>query len=88
MGKRVQDKKPKRSMAAQAWIDENVADQKKRYRAIVREMDGLEPKRKKWYREFLKIVSTSGFNVNGDTKRVIPKNELPSEPKRKHKVVF
>jgi len=88
MAKRVQDKKPNRTKAAQAWIEENVAEQKKRYRAIVKEMDELEPKRRKWYKEFHKIITTRGFNVTGDMRRVIKKNELPVEPKRKHKVVF
>ena len=88
MAKRVQDKKPKRSKAAQQWISENFAEQKERYRAIVREMDALEPTRKKWYREFLKTIQTRGFNVTGDIRRKIPKDELPVEPKRKHKVVF
>jgi hypothetical protein len=88
MPQRVQDKKPKRSKAVQAWVDENVAEQKKRYRAIVKEMEELWPKRKKWYREFFGHLQTTGFNVNGDMKRIIKKNELPKEPRRKHKVVF
>ncbi len=33
--KRVQDLKPPRQPDAQAWIKENVAEQKKRYAAIV-----------------------------------------------------
>jgi hypothetical protein len=88
MPNRVQDKKPPRSKEALRWIDENVADQKKRHRAIVKEMDGLEPKRKKWYREFLECIQTEGFSVTGDIRRKIKKAELPTEPKRKHKVVF
>ena len=47
MAQRVQDKKPKRSKAAQAWIEENIAEQKIRYRAIVKEMEDLWPQRKK-----------------------------------------
>ncbi len=88
MVQRVQDKKPKRTKAVQAWVDENVADQKKRYKAIVKEMEGLWPKRNKWYREFLGHIQTTGFNVTGDVKRIIKKRELPKEPRRKHKVVF
>lgn len=88
MAKRVQDKKPKRSKSAQQWIAENFAEQKKRYRAIVEAMDDLEPQRKKWYQEFLKTIQTRGFNVTGDIRRKIPQDELPVEPKRKHKVVF
>jgi hypothetical protein len=88
MAQRVQDKKPRRSKAAQAWIEENVAEQKIRYRSIVKEMEDLWPQRKKWYKDFLQIIQTQGFNVDGDMRRKIPKDELPKEPKRKHKVVF
>ena len=88
MAKRVQDKKPKRTKAVQAWVDENVAEQKKRHRAIIKEMEELWPKRQRWYRDFLKIIQTRGFNVTGDVKRKITKAELPTEPKRKHRVVF
>jgi len=88
MSKRVQDMKPPRSDEANSWIRKNVADQKKRYRAIAKEMDGLAPTRAKWYRKFLKDVSTTGFNVTGDMKRVIKKSELPDQPKRKDRVVW
>ncbi|MGI9329276.1 MAG: hypothetical protein ACR2QB_01050 [Gammaproteobacteria bacterium] len=88
MAHRVQDKKPKRNKAAQSWIDDNVADQKVRYRAIVKEMEDLWPQRKKWYAEFLKVVQTRGFNMDGDILVKIPKKDVPKEPKRKHKVVF
>ena len=40
-------------------------------------MNDLAPKRAKWYKQFLKTVSTTGFNVTGDMKRVIKKSELP-----------
>jgi hypothetical protein len=88
MAQRVQDKKPKRSKTVQAWLDGNIAEQKARYRAIVKEMEDLWPKRTKWYKEFLRIIQDKGFNVDGDNRRKIPKNEIPKEPKRKHRVVF
>ena len=69
-------------------MEENVAEQKLRYKAIVKEMEELWPQRNKWYKEFLKIIQTRGFNVDGDMLRKIPKSELPKEPKRKHKVVY
>ena len=66
-----------------------IAEQKKRHRAIAKEInDVLAPQRVKWYKQFLKDISTTGFNVNGDTKRVIAKKDLPKPPKRKDKVVF
>jgi hypothetical protein len=88
MAKRVQDLKPARKADAQAWFKENVAEQKKRYAAIVKEMDELENDREKWYAEFLRIVSTRGWNVNGDQRMVVPASKLPKKPKGRSKVVF
>jgi hypothetical protein len=88
MSKRVQDMKPPRSDDSTSWIRRNVTEQKKRYRAIEKEMNDLAPTRAKWYKKFLKDVSTTGFNVTGDLKRVIKKSELPEQPKRKDKVVW
>ena len=88
MTKRVQDAKPARSKDTDAWFKENVAEQKKRYAAIVKEMDELAPKREKWVQEFLQIVQTKGFNANGDTRRVIKPSEIAKKPKGRHQVVF
>ena len=89
MAKRVQDVAPPRPTENVAWLKENVAEQKKRHRSIMKEMnDDIAAPRDKWYKQFLKDVSTTGFNVSGDMKRVIPKNELPKKPKRKDKVVY
>ncbi len=88
MAQRVQDKKPKRNKAAQAWMKENVAEQKKRWKAIFDEQEALWPKRRKWYAWFLKTIQTQGFNMDGDMRRKITKAELPKEPKRKHNVVY
>ena len=48
----------------------------------------VAPQRAKWYKQFLIDVSTTGFNVDGDMKRVIAKKDLPEQPKRKEKVVY
>lgn len=88
MAKRVQDVKPARKADAQAWFKENVADQKKRYAAIVKEMDSIERDREKWYAEFLRIIQTKGFNANGDQRVVIPAKLIPKKPKGRSKVVF
>jgi endonuclease V-like protein UPF0215 family len=88
MSKRVQDTKPPRSDEVKTWIRKNVSEQKRRHRAIAREMDELAPKRAKLYKTFLKTISTSGFNVTGDMKRIIKKTELPEQPKRKDRVVW
>jgi len=89
MSKRVQDTAPPRSTQNKAWLKENIAEQKKRHRAIMKEMnDDVAPQRAKWYKQFLKDVSTTGFNVDGDMKQVIEKKNLPKQPKRKEKVVY
>lgn len=88
MAKRVQDCKPPRKADAQAWFKENVAEQKKRYATIVKEMDELERDREKWYAEFLRIIQTRGFNVNGDQRVVIPAKLVPKKPKGRSRVVF
>lgn len=87
MAKRVQDVAPPRPDGNKAWLKENIAEQKKRHAAIKKEMNkDLAKTRAKWYKEFIKEVATTGFNVTGDMKRVIPKNELP-KPRKKDKVV-
>ncbi|MCC7258332.1 MAG: hypothetical protein IT486_08165 [Gammaproteobacteria bacterium] len=88
MAKRVQDVRPPRKPDAEKWLRENVTEQKKRYAAIVREMDGIEKERQRWYAEFLHIVSTRGWNVNGDQRMVVPVKDLPKRPKGRSKVVF
>jgi len=88
MTKRVQDTKPARKPEAQSWIKENLAEQRKRYAAIVKEQDELAPQREKWVEQFLQIIQTRGFNVSGDMKRVIKPGEIAKKPKGKHQVVF
>jgi hypothetical protein len=88
MAKRVQDTKPARKLEAQSWVKENLAEQKKRYAAIVKEQDELAPQREQWVEQFLQIIQTRGFNVSGDMKRVIKPSEIARKPKGKHQVVF
>ena len=88
MAKRVQDMKPPRPDNVLLWLKRNIAEQKNRYRVIAKEMNDLAPTRAKWYKQFLKDISTTGFNVNGDMKRVIKKSELPKQPKRKDRVTY
>ncbi len=89
MSKRVQDVAPPRPPENKAWLQKNIAEQKKRHRAIMKEINNdLAPQRAKWYKKFLQVISTTGFSVTGDMKRVIPKKELPQQPQRKDKVVY
>jgi hypothetical protein len=78
----------KRSREVEAWLKREIAEQKTRYRKIVREQDALEPKRDKWVAEFLQRIQTRGFNVHFDQLRKIRPEEIPTKPKRKFKVVF
>jgi len=87
MAKRVQDVAPPRPDENRKWLKQNITEQKKRHREIMSEMNkDLAPKRVKWYKDFLKRISTSGFNVTGDMKRVIKKKDLP-QPRKTDKVV-
>jgi len=88
MAKRVQDQKPARTKDAQAWMSENVSEQKKRYQAIVKEQEELGPEREKWVDEFLRIVQTRGFNADGDRRVKIKPEQIPKKPKGPHKVIF
>ncbi|WP_138378884.1 hypothetical protein [Luteithermobacter gelatinilyticus] len=80
--KRVQDEKPERSAEVKAWLNKEIAAQKARYDAIVKEMEDLQEERNGWIAEFLKIIQTRGFNMNGDMRRQIPDEELPKRPDR------
>ena len=83
MPKRVQDTAPERSAGAKRWIKQEITEQKTRHKAIMQEMNvDIAPKRVKWYKEFLTRVSTTGFNVTGDIKRVIAKKDLPKARKK------
>jgi hypothetical protein len=78
----------KRSREVEAWLKREAAEQKTRYRKIVREQDALEPKRDKWVADFLQRIQVRGFNVHFDQLRKIRPEEIPTKPKRKFKVVF
>lgn len=80
--KYVQDDKPARLAEAQAWLDEEIAEQRRRYEAIVAEQEALVPQREGWYAGFLEIIQSKGFNVTGDMRRVIPREEIPEKPDR------
>lgn len=88
MTERVQDRKPARTAESRQWVVENIAEQKKRYAAIVREQDALAPQREKWVAAFLHAIQTTGFNVSGDLKRIIKPGEIAKKPKGRHQVIF
>jgi hypothetical protein len=77
-----------RSREAERWLRQEIAEQKKRYKAIVAEQEALAPRRDRWIDEFLHRIQTRGYNVHFDQLRKIRPEEIPSRPKRKFKVVF
>jgi hypothetical protein len=62
------------------WLQEEIADQERRYTIIVKEMEDLAPSREQWYQEFFDRITTTGFNTDGDDKMVISKADLPVKP--------
>lgn len=78
----------KRSREVEAWLRKEVAEQKLRYRKIVKEQDGIAPKRDKWVAEFLQRIQTRGVHTHFDQMRKVRPEEIPTQPKRKFKVVF
>lgn len=78
-----------RSDQEQAWVDEETAEQEARFAKIEQAMEDLKPQRAKWYQEFFDRITTIGFNVDGDQKRLIAPEELPVQPEgREDRVVW
>lgn len=81
--------KPARSKQAEAWVKQEVKEQKVRYKQIERAINvDLAPQREIWYAEFEERIQTRGFNTHADNRRKIKPEELYPRPKRKAKVVF
>ncbi len=72
--------KHERSAEEEAWLQEEIAEQEDRFSQIENTMEDLKPIRAQWYREFFDRISTTGFNVDGDEKMVIPRDQLPVQP--------
>jgi hypothetical protein len=81
--------KYKRSREAESWLKKEIAEQRKRYRAIEHEMNVvIAPKRDKWFAEFLENIQTRGYHAHFNMMRKIKPEEIPKKPKRKTRVVF
>ena len=85
---RVQDDAPPIDRDGQNWLERNVAEQETRRATIEAEMDELAPQRDRWIAEFFDRIQRWGFNFNGDQRRKISKEELPTKPERPCKVNF
>jgi len=78
-----------RTANEEAWLQEEIAEQEQRFTEIEKTMEDLKPLRAKWYQEFFDRISTIGFNVDGDDKMVIPRDQLPVQPEgRDDRVVW
>ena len=88
MAKQVQEVSPPRSDGVKKWLKENIAEQKKRHKAIMKEMNvDFAPKRAKLYDQFFERIKTRGFNVHFTERRQITEEEIPKQH-RKDKVVW
>lgn len=82
-------RKPPRTPEAEAWMETEAAEQKKRYAKIEQETNvDLEGQREQWYREFEERIQTRGFNWHADNLRIIKPEEIYPKPDREHKVVY
>lgn len=78
-----------RSREAQSWLRKEIAEQRRRYRRIEREMNvELAPKREQWYAEFLHDIQTRGYHVHFNVLRKIKPEEIPKKPKGRIRVVY
>jgi hypothetical protein len=81
--------KHERSREAQAWLRQEIAEQKVRFARIEREMnETIAPQRDRWIDGFLERIQTRGYNVHFNILRKIRPEEIPKRPKRRFKVVF
>lgn len=78
-----------RSATAKAWIKAESAAQHERYVKISTYInETLAPQRTKWIKGFLERIQTRGYSVHFDQMRKIAPDELPKEPRRKHRFVY
>ena len=89
MSKAILKQKPKRTEEVEKWLNEEFGEQKERYEKIAQSMNiDLAQQREIWIQEFYERITTTGFNVHADMKKIIKKEELFQKPDREFKVVF
>jgi hypothetical protein len=72
--------KHERTADEEAWIQEEIVEQEQRFTLLEQTMEDLKPLRAKWYQEFFDRITTIGFNVDGDEKVLISRDQLPVKP--------
>ena len=87
-GKPLNAIKHTQSRAVKSWIGNELKQQQKRFKKILKNMEDLSPKREKWIAEFFDRITTRGTNIDGDIRRVVAPEELPKPPRRKFRVTY
>jgi len=89
MSKKILIQKPKREPEVEAWLAEEVNEQRERYEKIAYEMNVvIADRREKWIQEFYERIQTTGFYWHADNKKIIRSQEIFQKPDREFKVVF
>ena len=89
MLRKILKEKPKRGEDVEKWIQQEIVEQRERYAQIAQAMNiDLAEQREVWIREFYERITTTGFNVHADMKKIIKKEELFAKPDREFKVIF
>ena len=89
MSKAILKQKPNRTDEVEKWLLEEFGEQKERYEKIAQAMNiDLANQREIWIQEFYERITTTGFNVHADMRKIIKKEELFQKPDREFKVVF
>ena len=76
-----------RSREAARWLRDESAAQQRRHRGIVAVQDALAPRRKRWVAQFLERIQARGFHVHGAECRKVGPDEIPSQPRRRLRVL-
>ena len=87
-GKPLNSIKHKQSKPVKVWIRNELNQQQKRFKKILQHMEDITPKREKWFQQFFDTISTRGQNIDGVTRMVIAKEDLPKKPRRKTRVTY
>jgi len=89
MSKKILNQKPKRETEVEAWLAEEVREQRERYEKIAYEMNmAIADQRERWIQEFYQRIQTTGFYWHADNKKIIKPEEIFQKPDREFKVVY
>jgi hypothetical protein len=72
--------KNERSPEEEAWLEEEIVEQEARFLILEQSMEDIKPQRARWYEEFFDRITTMGFNVDGDDRVKIERDQLPVKP--------